>query len=105
TRFSRDWSSDVCSSDLHTAPELVEQLTRRQTPLDCIHRLVQVRSCTLDVPADLVGRAVARIGIAHACRFFSHCFSSFRVSVVRRGMMDSSRMRFLAPFTMAYPMA
>src|SRR5690606_40673712 len=34
TRFSRDWSSDVCSSDLRTtftpgAPELVEECHRR----------------------------------------------------------------------------
>src|SRR5690606_41627428 len=26
TRFSRDWSSDVCSSDLPAVPELVAQL-------------------------------------------------------------------------------
>src|SRR5690606_19124111 len=34
TRFSRDWSSDVCSSDLKLALDLVQEISRRvQIPL------------------------------------------------------------------------
>src|SRR5207302_6040629 len=37
TRFSRDWSSDVCSSDLHSANSRKVSLLRsfRLPPLDC----------------------------------------------------------------------
>src|SRR5690606_40228357 len=33
TRFSRDWSSDVCSSDLHLGPVNLDLTTRRGGPL------------------------------------------------------------------------
>src|SRR5690606_40355994 len=55
TRFSRDWSSDVCSSDLDPAriPALVEEMLRLDPPLHLDMRKT-TRDVTLggvDVPA------------------------------------------------------
>src|SRR5690606_39553185 len=37
TRFSRDWSSDVCSSDLGTAPHLSGELLADMAQVNIVH--------------------------------------------------------------------
>src|SRR5690606_31237451 len=39
TRVSRDWSSDVCSSDLHVADHAIWAARRMDSPLEFLHVL------------------------------------------------------------------
>src|SRR5207302_3490847 len=56
TRFSRDWSSDVCSSDLNQVEELKrlnQHFVRRAAQLADLHRAVQDITSELGVQAML----------------------------------------------------
>src|SRR5690606_10578504 len=66
TRFSRDWSSDVCSSDLHVAFGLVGGVAEHQAlvasahllGLAAVHALRDVRALLADEVEHAAGRAV-----------------------------------------------
>src|SRR5215475_11524973 len=51
TRFSRDWSSDVCSSDLRP-PLTLEKLAKLPSPLDALKR--EAMELPEDAPPELV---------------------------------------------------
>src|SRR5690606_41051267 len=59
TRFSRDWSSDVCSSDLDTTAELIEP---GQCALGHHGRAVLVVVFTVDIDIEHNGTALQQIG-------------------------------------------
>src|SRR5690606_40085119 len=50
TRFSRDWSSDVCSSDLDPAHDVVEHIDRLWSELERQPRPGDARSSLLPLP-------------------------------------------------------
>src|SRR2546422_3055411 len=66
TRCSRDWSSDVCSSDLASADKSVEE--NRQAALRFAEIFVRMRRIPKPIVAVVQGRALAGgCGLATAC--------------------------------------
>src|SRR5690606_40877384 len=61
-RFSRDWSSDVCSSDLGDfthIDNLVNRTPNKGTPLDASGRFIEIAQAAMEI-AIYVINAVAR---------------------------------------------
>src|SRR5690606_40260914 len=58
TRFSRDWSSDVCSSDLELSNADIFQRVGEKTPLFCRFSTVAGNKGSFDLARDVRGFAV-----------------------------------------------
>src|SRR5690606_39597070 len=68
TRFSRDWSSDVCSSDLLSGPPTIEAVQRLLASSDGVR---MVKKVLRKAKADRVGIAMADITVCGAVAPYS----------------------------------
>src|SRR5690606_1601123 len=89
TRFSRDWSSDVCSSDLTQDRvkmlEYIEQYKEERKPINAVGNIMKNRVYEeLDVPA-FTDRTRASLKIQEGC----NNFCTFCIIPWARGLMRS----------------